>query len=118
MSAPEVKLQRIGNSIRATIPKKVAKAASLEEGDIVSVRVEKGTVVLEKKRIRMKNQEMARFYGALKEKTGEVTEWPSSEEIKSIWNRFKRSSPLRVEHRFMFEQAGLFPKLCLLALSA
>ena len=85
MSAPEVKLQKIGNSIRATIPKKVAKAASLEEGDIVSVRVEKDTVILEKKRANRKNQEMARFYGALKEKTGEVTEWPSAEEIKSIW---------------------------------
>jgi len=37
---------------------------------------------------------MARFYGALKEKTGEVTEWPSAEESRVFGNVFKRSSSL------------------------
>jgi AbrB family looped-hinge helix DNA binding protein len=85
MSAPEIKLQKIGKSIRATIPKKIARAASLEEGDIVAVIVENDNVVLKKKNLRRKNQEIARFYGALKEKTGEVTDWLNAEEIKNIW---------------------------------
>ena len=63
-----VKLQKVGNSLRATIPKEVANALSLGRGDELVIDLEDDTVVLRKKGKR----KVAEFYGALNERTGEV----------------------------------------------
>ena len=76
-----IKLQRIGNSLRATIPKEVADALALKQGEEVVVNVKDDAVVLTKKG----SHSVAEFYGALKDKTGEVRRWPTPREIKSIW---------------------------------
>lgn len=76
-----VKLQRIGNSLRATIPKEVADVLALKQGEEVIVDVEDDAIVLRKKG----GQSVAEFYGALKERTCEVRRWPSPKEIKRIW---------------------------------
>ena len=76
-----VKLQKVGNSLRATIPKEVANALSLRRGDELVIDLEDDTVVLRKKGKR----KVAEFYGALNERTGEVRYWPTAKEIKSIW---------------------------------
>lgn len=77
-----VRLQKIGNSLRATIPKEAAEALSLREGEEVIVDVLGDSVVLKKSRVAT---DVTRFYGVLQEKTGEVEHWPSPEEIKNIW---------------------------------
>lgn len=76
-----VKLQRIGNSIRATIPKEVAEALSLSPGEDMVVSTVDDAVLLKKRRVK----NVAEFYGALKEKMGKVERWPTPEEIKGIW---------------------------------
>lgn len=76
-----IKLQRVGNSIRATIPKEVADELSLKEGEEVTVSAKEDALVIKKKG---KNT-VAQFYGILKSKSGDVKHWPSPEDIKSIW---------------------------------
>lgn len=77
-----VKLQKIGNSLRATIPKDAARALSLRQGEEVVVNIVGDSVVLQK---RHRAKDLARFYGILQKKTGEVEHWPTPEEIKGIW---------------------------------
>ena len=80
-----VRLQKVGNSLRATIPKEVADILSLKDGDMVNIMTtdddDGGKIVIEK--IEDDVPTMAKFYGALKVK--EIDKWPSPEEIKSIW---------------------------------
>ena len=78
-----IKLQKIGNSIRATIPKAVTDTLSLRQGEEMVVDIGDDYVILKKKQQRSKG--LSRFYGILKGKTGEVKSWPTPEEIKNIW---------------------------------
>jgi AbrB family looped-hinge helix DNA binding protein len=78
--ATKVKLQRVGNSLRATIPKEIADKLSLKHGDIVNVRSHDGLIEIEKVK---NNSGTAKFYGALKVK--DVKNWPTTQEIKNIW---------------------------------
>lgn len=82
--ATTVKLQKIGNSIRATIPKDVVENLSLRVGDDMIVAVVDDSILL-KRRNKRQTDKPAQFYGILKEKTGKVKHWPTPEEIKSIW---------------------------------
>lgn len=75
-----IKLQRVGNSIRATIPKDMVDNLSLREGEEVIVDTNDDAVIIKKKG----KQSIAQFYGIL-EKRGRVEHWPTPEEIKSIW---------------------------------
>lgn len=77
-----VKIQRIGNSLRATIPKEAAEALALKQGEEVVVNVLGDSVVLQRKH---RVNDLTRFYGILQKKTGEVERWPRPEEIKDIW---------------------------------
>ena len=83
--ATVVKLQKIGNSVRATIPKEVLESLSLSQGDDVVVSVRDNDTILLKRKKRSGSNTPAKFYGILKEKSGEVKHWPSPEEIKAIW---------------------------------
>ncbi len=84
-AARKVKLQKVGNSLRATIPKDVAEMLSLKDGDTVNIMTtgdDNGAkIVIEK--VDDDVSTMAKFYGVLKVK--EVRKWPGPEEIKSIW---------------------------------
>lgn len=81
MVATKVRLQKVGNSLRATIPKEVADRLSLKHGDTVNVSAaDDGLIVIEKTK---DDSAMAKFYGALKVK--ETKNWPTPQEIKSIW---------------------------------
>jgi antitoxin component of MazEF toxin-antitoxin module len=83
----KVRLQKVGNSLRATIPKELAEMLSLKDGDTVNI----GATHEEGKKIVIEKIEddddgaptMAKFYGMLKVK--ETRKWPGPEEIKSIW---------------------------------
>ena len=75
-----IKLQRVGNSIRATIPKDMADNLSLREGEEVIVDTNDDAVVIKKKG----KQNISHFYGIL-EKGRKVKHWQTPEEIKSIW---------------------------------
>lgn len=78
----KVRLQKVGNSLRATIPKDVADRLSLNHGDTVNVRAtDDELIVIEK--IKDDSSTMAKFYGALNVK--ETKKWPTPQEIKSIW---------------------------------
>jgi putative addiction module antidote len=81
----KVRLQKVGNSLRATIPKEVADLLSLKDGDTVNIMTaddeDRTKIVIEK--IEEDVPTMAKFYGVLKVK--ETGKWPSPEEIKSIW---------------------------------
>ena len=79
--AKVIKLQRVGNSIRATIPREVADNLSLKEGEEVIVDIKDDAVIIKKKG----RHSISQFYGILGRKTGEVEHWPTPEEIKSIW---------------------------------
>jgi len=83
--ATTVKLQKIGNSIRATIPKDIVENLSLKRGDDMIVAVVDDSILLKRGNRRRANDKPAQFYGILKGKTGKVKNWPTSEEIKSIW---------------------------------
>ena len=78
--ATTVKLQKIGNSIRATIPKEIVENLSLKQGEDMSVTVVDESIVL-KRGTKRRTDNPAQFYGILKEKTGKVEHWPTSEEI-------------------------------------
>ncbi len=75
-----IRLQKVGNSIRATIPREVVNSLSLVEGEEVIVDTKDQAVIIRKKG----KFSMAQFYGILR-KTGEVEHWPTPEKIKSIW---------------------------------
>ena len=47
----EVSVMRVGNSLRITIPKEVAKYLKLEKGDMVSMWTDNSHIVIEKKAI-------------------------------------------------------------------
>lgn len=79
--ASTVKLQKIGNSIRATIPKEVVEELSLEAGQEMTINTIEDTLLL-KKRSRRK---LSDLYGRLRLDKGKVKDWPTPEEIKSIW---------------------------------
>lgn len=83
MPATTIKLQKIGNSLRGTIPKEAARALSLKRGDDMAVIVSGDSVVFKKKQQGAKD--FKSFYGILKDRTGEVEHWPTTKEIKSIW---------------------------------
>jgi len=80
-----VKLQKIGNSVRATIPKDILDELSLVQGQDMVVSIGSDDTILLKRRYRHRSDTPARFYGVLKNKTGRVEHWPTPEEIKSIW---------------------------------
>lgn len=83
MMANVVKLQMIGNSIRATIPKEIVDDLSLKKGEDMIVTTIDDSIVL--KREKHTSGKPSKFYGSLKKKTGEVTHWPTPKEIKAIW---------------------------------
>lgn len=83
--ATTVKLQKIGNSIRATIPKDIVEDLSLRQGDDMIVAAVDDDSILLKRRSKRQTDNPSRFYGMLREKTGKVEHWPTPEEIKSIW---------------------------------
>lgn len=85
MTITTVKLQKIGNSIRATIPKNVVENLSLSQGQDMAVTVVDDYILLRKKESNHKLKNPSQFYGILKDKTGPVEHWPTPEEIKSIW---------------------------------
>ncbi len=82
--ASTVKLQKIGNSIRATIPKEVVDSLSLRHGQDMIVLTVDDSVVF-KKRNRAVDDKPSKFYGILKERRGRIKYWPSAAEIKRIW---------------------------------
>lgn len=92
----KVRLQKVGNSLRATIPKELAEILSLKAGDTVNIMATddgddddnrtRKKIVIEK--IEGDDNDdgalaMAKFYGMLKVK--ETRKWPGPQEIKSIW---------------------------------
>ena len=82
--ARKVRLQKVGNSLRATIPKDMADLLSLKEGDTVNIMTagdDGRKIVIEK--VEDSVPTMAKFYGMLKVK--ETGKWPGPGEIKSIW---------------------------------
>ncbi|HEX7031960.1 MAG TPA: AbrB/MazE/SpoVT family DNA-binding domain-containing protein [Nitrososphaera sp.] len=83
--ARKVKLQKIGNSLRVTIPKDMAEMLSLKDGDTVNITTagddDRSKIMIEK--VKGDVPTMAKFYGVLKVKA--IRKWPSPEEIKSIW---------------------------------
>ncbi|MDA4118225.1 MAG: AbrB/MazE/SpoVT family DNA-binding domain-containing protein [Thaumarchaeota archaeon] len=81
-----VKLQKIGNSIRATIPKEIVEELSLKEGEDMIVAELDETILIRRKHRTGTNDSSSQFFGRLKRKTGKVENWPTPEEIKSIWD--------------------------------
>ena len=79
--ATTVKLQKIGNSIRATIPKEVAEALALKPGEEMVVDAVDDTVLLKKRGAK----KLSDWYGVLEKREGKVKRWPRPEEIKDIW---------------------------------
>jgi antitoxin component of MazEF toxin-antitoxin module len=79
--ATRVKLQKIGNSIRATIPRDVAEALALKPGEEMLVDTVDDTVLLKKAGVK----KLSDLYGILERKGGKVKHWPTPEEIKGIW---------------------------------
>jgi AbrB family looped-hinge helix DNA binding protein len=84
--ATTVRLQKIGNSIRATIPKEIVDNLSLREGEDVVVSEVDDTVVITRSKKGRKSGGPSEFFGKLKAKTGKIEHWPTPEEIKSIWD--------------------------------
>lgn len=74
-------MQRIGNSIRATIPKEVAESLDLKPGEEMVIDAVDDTVLLKKRT----PKDLADLYGVLGKAKGKVERWPTPEEIKSIW---------------------------------
>ncbi len=79
--ATTIKLQRIGNSIRATIPKEVAEALALKPGEVMVVDAVDDSVLLKKRTAK----KLSDLCGVLGKREGKVKHWPTPEEIKSIW---------------------------------
>jgi len=83
--ATTVRLQKIGNSIRTTIPKEIVDNLSLREGEDVVVTEVDETIVIRRSKKGGKSDGSSGFFGKLKARTGKVEHWPTPEEIKSIW---------------------------------
>ena len=83
--ATVVKLQKIGNSVRATIPKDVLEELSLKQGDSMIVSAASDSTICLKRKTKRRTDKIAQFYGMLSEKTEKVGHWPTPEEIKGIW---------------------------------
>lgn len=83
--ATVIKLAKVGNSIRATIPKEVLEKFSLSRGEVLVVSIGNDDTILLRMRGKRRADTPSRFYGALEEKTGSVEHWPTPEEIKAIW---------------------------------
>ena len=79
--ATTVKLQKIGNSIRATIPKDVVESLGLKPGEEMVVDAIDETILLKKR----KAKNLSDLYGVLGRAEGKVKHWPTPEEIKDIW---------------------------------
>lgn len=79
--ASTVKLQKIGNSIRATIPKEVVEELSLEAGQEMVVDTLEDTLLLKRRSTRR----LSDLYGTLQVGSGKIKHWPTPEEIKDIW---------------------------------
>lgn len=79
--ATTVKLQKIGNSIRATIPKEIAEELSLNPGEEMVVDTAGDALLLRKRTAKR----LSDLYGILDKRKGEVVSWPTPEEIKAIW---------------------------------
>ena len=77
----KVKLQKIGNSLRATIPKEVAEELDLRQGQSLLIDARDGKIVMRKEGER----DMSQFYGALHIGRKE-RKWPTPSEIKDIWH--------------------------------
>lgn len=76
-----IKLQKIGNSLRATIPREVADDLGLRQGQSLLLDVKDGTILIRKEGSR----NMSRFHGAL-HLTEKVEKWPVPSEMKDIWH--------------------------------
>jgi AbrB family looped-hinge helix DNA binding protein len=79
--ATTVKLQRIGNSIRATIPKEVVESLDLKPGEEMVIDAVDDAVLLKKRM----TKDLADLYGVLGRAKGRIQHWPTPEQIKSIW---------------------------------
>ena len=77
----KVKLQKIGNGLRATIPKEVAEELDLRQGQNLLIDARDGKIVMRKEGER----DMSQFYGAL-HIGRKVRKWPTPSEIKDIWH--------------------------------
>jgi len=77
----KVKLQKIGNSLRATIPKEVADELDLRKGQSLMIDARDGKIIMRKEG----ETAMSRFYGALH--IGRMAgKWPTPSEMKDIWH--------------------------------
>ena len=85
VTATIVKLQKIGNSIRATIPREIVNDLSLKEGENMVVAEVDDSILLRRKKGSRASDKPSHLFGKLKAKTGDVPRWPSPEEIKNIW---------------------------------
>ena len=77
----KIKLQKIGNSLRATIPREVADELDLRQGQSLLIDARDGKIVMRKEGER----DMSQFYGAL-HIGRKVRKWPTPSEIKDIWH--------------------------------
>ncbi len=77
----KVKLQKIGNSLRATIPREVADELDLRRGQSLLIETRDGKIVMRKEGER----DMSRFYGALRIGR-KIRKWPTPSEMKDIWH--------------------------------
>ncbi|MGI0090955.1 MAG: AbrB/MazE/SpoVT family DNA-binding domain-containing protein [Nitrososphaerales archaeon] len=82
--ATAVKLQKIGNTIRAIIPKDIVENLSLRQGEDMIVTLVDDSILL-KRTNKRRTDKPTQFYGILRGKTGKVEHWPTPREIKSIW---------------------------------
>jgi antitoxin component of MazEF toxin-antitoxin module len=78
----KVKLQKIGNSLRATIPKEIADELELENGQSLSVRTNHGAIILQKAE---EERSISDMYGIIRT-TKKVKKWPTPAEMKDIWH--------------------------------
>ncbi|MCL5678468.1 MAG: AbrB/MazE/SpoVT family DNA-binding domain-containing protein [Candidatus Thermoplasmatota archaeon] len=77
----KVKLQKIGNSLRATIPKEVADELDIRKGQSLMIEARDGKIIMRKEG----ETDMSRFYGALH--IGRLAgKWPTPSEMKDIWH--------------------------------
>ena len=77
----KVKLQKIGNSLRATIPREVADDLGLKQGQSLLIETKDGEIVMRK----AGSKNMSRFYGAL-HLSRKMRKWPAPSEMKDIWH--------------------------------
>jgi AbrB family looped-hinge helix DNA binding protein len=81
--ATTVKLQKIGNSIRAAIPKEVADSLGLKPGEEMVVDATQDTVLLKKRRVK----NLSDLYGVLRRAEDKVEHWPTQKKSRISGNR-------------------------------